>query len=366
MFTTQRSLLLIVTLLFAQAAARAAPSTYTLSELGDLGIGVGIYGNPYTVNDINDAGQVVGWARDQGNTAAPFLSTNGVMTLLGGSSVDSDGRFRGGFGFGAAINNGGVALVSNLYYSATVSGGITSNSFAGRYYGINNSGQLAGAVDDVAVMNTPGVGVVSLESHFSGFSYARDINDAGTVVGDRMLSNEEGYRAFIYSNGTMVKLGTLGGSESHATAINNSGMTVGYVAGGSLGAAHAFLYSNGTMTDLGTLGGNYSMALDINDAGEIVGVSSDADGRERAFLYSGGVMMDLNGLVSNPSDYLFLDRAGAINNNHQIAVQGEYAAGLLTLDSAVTPVPEPEAYATLLFGLALLGIVRGRQRAGVV
>lgn len=52
---------------------------------------------------------------------------------------------------------------------------------------------------------------------------------------------------------TVTDLDTLGGSNSYATAVNSSGQVVGYAQTGS-GDDHAFLYSNGMMTDLGTLG----------------------------------------------------------------------------------------------------------------
>ena len=76
-----------------------------------------------------------------------------------------------------------------------------------------------------------------------------------------------------YSGGTMIDLGTLGGTDSWAFGINNNGQIVGgsYTASGQ---DHAFLYSGGTMTDLGTLpGGAYSRASGINNNGQIVGYS---------------------------------------------------------------------------------------------
>jgi probable HAF family extracellular repeat protein len=51
---------------------------------------------------------------------------------------------------------------------------------------------------------------------------------------------------------------------------------------------HAFLYSDGKMTDLGTLGGKESVAFGINDAGQIVGWADNANGYAHAFLYSFG------------------------------------------------------------------------------
>ncbi len=53
----------------------------------------------------------------------------------------------------------------------------------------------------------------------------------------------------------MTDLGTLGGSDSYAYGINDSGQIVGgsYTSSGDY---HAFLYANGAMADLGTLGGD--------------------------------------------------------------------------------------------------------------
>lgn len=95
----------------------------------------------------------------------------------------------------------------------------------------------------------------------STFVSRYDINDYGHVVG----LNAAGH-AFLYINGTITDLGTLGGSpNSFATSINNHDQIVGY------SNEHAFLYSNGVMTDLGTFDGVSSAAYGINDSGQISG-----------------------------------------------------------------------------------------------
>jgi len=51
------------------------------------------------------------------------------------------------------------------------------------------------------------------------------------------------------------------------------------------GEGHAFIWSDGTMRDLGTLGGDWSLALAINEKGHVTGEAKVASGSVHAVLW---------------------------------------------------------------------------------
>jgi probable HAF family extracellular repeat protein len=86
-------------------------------------------------------------------------------------------------------------------------------------------------------------------------------------------------RAFLWQNGEMRNLGTLGGKGSIATGISPLGHVVGF-SNTSSGASHGFLWQNGVMSDLGP-----GAPSDINRAGWIVGILQNSSGSNRATLW---------------------------------------------------------------------------------
>lgn len=102
------------------------------------------------------------------------------------------------------------------------------------------------------------------------YSWATKINDNGYIIGQSTTELGYDYHGFIWHDGTMTDLGTLGGYgasndssplgaySSEVTGINNSEQVIGnsLLVGGK--TQHGFIWQDGTMTDLGTLGGDFT------------------------------------------------------------------------------------------------------------
>src|SRR5262249_14488101 len=132
-------------------------------------------------------------------------------------------------------------------------------------------------------------------------SFRIGLNNMGHVVSGVMVGGA--YYPAIYDrqNGQITPLGSLGSTSGFtgvATAINDSGVAVG-VSYLSSGVRHGFVYRNGAMGDLGSLGG-YSGALSINSSGTAVGFSSDSpNGFGRAVIWANNSILDIsNGFES--------------------------------------------------------------------
>jgi len=118
-------------------------------------------------------------------------------------------------------------------------------------------------------------------------------------------------KAVLWKDGQVINLGTLGGNESFAIGVNNRGQIVGAAANtipdpfsiffGWGTQTRAFLWQQGVMQDLGTLGGPDALATQINDRGQVFGASyinstpNPITGIPTfdAFLYENGTMLDI-------------------------------------------------------------------------
>jgi probable HAF family extracellular repeat protein len=153
---------------------------------------------------------------------------------------------------------------------------------------------------------------------------ALGINNRGQVVGQAETPNLDPCSPFaqetkpvIWQHGVVQEvLSTFGGTAAVANAINDDGEAVGI--SGCNPTFYAVLWRHREPTNLGSLGGTaglIAIPLDINNRGQVVGQSDLAgDIGHHAFLWQDGVMTDLGTLTAG----LPTSQADGINNRGQV------------------------------------------------
>ena len=189
-------------------------------------------------------------------------------------------------------------------------------------YTITNLGSLGPAGNDIT--EPEAINASGQVAGFSDTSTTITFPCPGHYKPPRTCSSHPQH-AFLYSNGTMTDLGSLGGADkgSSALAINASGEVAGLSQTATAGVTHAALWTGTTTVDLGALAplssGSWSSADGINDSGQVIGAwapGENGTGTHHPWLYSNGTMTSLpvpSGLTA-PSCV-----PGAINNSGQIA-----------------------------------------------
>jgi len=344
-------------------------SNWTLTDLGTLG------GSETLADSINDLGQVVGMSRiaDDSDIHA-FFYDNGVMQDLAPiNSGDIRASFRLGLNNVGQIASG--VMVDDAYYptiynrqtrQTTPLGSLGSTfGFTGVATAINDSGFAVGISylnSDVRHGFVYRNGTLSDLGSLGGYSGALAINSGGTAVGFSSDSPNGFQRAVIWANNSILDISN--GLESQARGINDFGQVVGETIT-LTGNQEAFRWSDGASENLGTLAtGRSSEAFSINNKGNVVGTAEAITGftfqtnpitgvittitnfQNHAFLYSNGSMMDLNSLISTNSGWE-LYYAFGINNSDQILGWGSMDGGD-HIRSFILQVPEPGVPAFVL------------------
>jgi probable HAF family extracellular repeat protein len=295
---------------------------YTIAAVGTLGP------NGTYPQGINDNAEVVGCYYTAAGRQRAFLYSGGVMAdlgTLGGTTACAYDINNVGQVAGVSTNAAGRQraflwdAAHGMQSLGTFSGGTMSVAYA-----LNESAQVVGYADlssayqaflySNGVMNHLG----TLGYYQSG---AFDINDHSQVVG--ILMDGTGHAtAFLYADGTLYDLGAPLLSDCQAWVINNRGLVAGTAWGP--GEDRSFLCADGLVIDLGALPGFPKVyATGINDAGQVIGTMTNATGTlSHAFIYTGGTLRDLNDLPVPGHGWEYLAAAYDINSSGQITGYG--------------------------------------------
>jgi probable HAF family extracellular repeat protein len=333
------------TLALATATVYAAPQRYRLTVLQPVA-----GATRTSAVAINNLGQVI---VQSDNNRGSYVWQRGKLTLFG---TPSEGLRAEGINDRGWIT-GAVGDYPILYRDGRYDTFV--NPFAGfgpaRGVDINDHGVIVGVgvdyesfpesygfvIRDGVTVGVPGT---STATPFT----ASAINNRNQVVGTagfgRVIDDEfEAGHAFVFQRGNVIDIhrGTEG--TSRAMDINDKGHVVGeLILPNQIG--RAFLYRDGVMKDLGTLGDPASWgstAYGINEAGVVVGQAFDysASRKRRAFVYSGGRMYDLNYLTQWRGGFE-LQEARAINDHGKIVGNGRYGRRGEVRAFLLRPIPE--------------------------
>jgi probable HAF family extracellular repeat protein len=163
----------------------------------------------------------------------------------------------------------------------------------------------------------------------AGASYTDSALDQNSQTGFPILD------PFLWRHGQMIDLGTLGGTLGFANWLNNADEVVGQSDLAGDQTAHPFLWNGKRMIDLGTLGGTFGVANWISNGGEIVGGSlTSGDNAFHATLWKHGTITDLTGADSShmflliPNGSVPLQQTATADNPTDLTRPGNAAATL--------------------------------------
>lgn len=151
------------------------------------------------------------------------------------------------------------------------------------------------------------------------------VNERGQVGGDSYISSQPSQvcadaevgtlatGAFLWDRGAMINLGSFGGTCTFVQDMNNRGQVVGGSRLAGDEQQHPYLWSNGTMRDLGTFGGNLGDATAVNDAGQAVGWATDPTDTAFAALWRQGTAKNLGTIRGDAFSFaLDINEAGQV------------------------------------------------------
>ena len=289
--------------------------------LTDLGAVPGGYSS--STNAINSQEQVAGFS--QNGLVDPFTGIpEFVATVWQSGQVIDLGTFGGSFSL-ATMNNDRQQVVGCAFNDIP-----DSFTPTGIFYGLGLGPQQLRAfrwqgknLHDLGTLGGPDACAVWINERgqITGASFTNSIVNSNTGLPT--------LDPFLWVDGKMLDLGTLGGTVGLGFMVNKRGQVIGISSlaetpGSCITApfsgtpgCHGILWERGILKDLGTLGGDFSIPNWINDKGEIAGVASTpGEQTVHGTLWKNGKITDLGTLPGDCASQAF-----AINSKGQIVGQ---------------------------------------------
>jgi probable HAF family extracellular repeat protein len=295
-----------------------------IQDLGTFG------GNVSYANAINNRGQVVGAALNAiadpfGDSFLPFAFVFPVATQAHAFSWTQRSAIRD-------LGTLGSGLDSQAFL-VNESGQVAGVSFTSSSPNSNNGPACLANVPTQDPFLWENGRIIDLGTLGGHCGWPRGLNNAGAVIGDSTPVGDGLGLPFLWTKQTGMQAlsttaaGSLGGE---AYAINDAGQVVGY--GQNSNEAFALIWENGSVRRLGNLAGaNCTIANSINSRGQVIGYSGpgfpQGDCTGRAVIWeNNGPPVDLNFLVP-PNSPLQLYEAITINDRGEIVGNGLLSNG---------------------------------------
>jgi probable HAF family extracellular repeat protein len=341
----------------------------------DLGALAPVMNNCSLATSVNASGEIAGISEN--SVVDPLLGFNEIRAVIWRNGEINDlGMFGGTLSLAVGIDNRGQVIGGALndvpdpfsvfdFQIAGSSNGTQTRAFVWKDGRKLDLGTLGGPDAFAAWINEPGQIVGSsytndIPNSSTGFptyepflwengemqslgslggvdGFPAGLNNRGQVIGGSSLAVDPGAcfanssqefgnpncHPFLWDHGKLVDLNTssTGGNPITVNVINDAGEIVGGADFSGTGGSpfDAYLWRNGVVTDLGNLGDCASKGHNINSQGQVVGATFLCDGSfSRAFLWENGSIVDLNTLIP-PGSSLALAWAMAINDREEIA-----------------------------------------------
>jgi len=287
-----------------------------LADLGSLG---GANNSSYAFAS-NDRGEIVG------------MSENGIIDPLTGFPEVHGVLWRDDQIIDIGTLGGNGSFTGNVNHLGQVVGGAlnaTPDSFGGSlaiglFFPVATQQHAFlwenGTMTDLGTLGGPDsqAQYVNERGQIAGQSFINSTPNPPITAPACLTSGIPTEHPFLVQDGGMIDLGSLGGTCGYANWLNKRGQVIGTMTLAGDTTNHAFLWDqhhHPQLEDLGTLGGNNSEAWFANDHGEVVGRAdfSTSSTDHHAFLWKNGHMTDLGTVAGQP-----LSTATGVNSKTQI------------------------------------------------